>query len=373
MKWLLPVIVSVLLVLLFVTPQGERLRLALLDLQGSGPVAESARTGEASENDSDDADDDDDDVPSRLVVRDGVMGISLTPETQAISGLRTRPAEAMQYREEIQALAEVVTIKPLLDLRVRSHNLRAEIDLSEVALRRSREAYKRLELLHRDNANISARQLEEARARLQTDEARLASQQQQLRSLRTEAIQSWGETLAGWALDENSILFERLVNRQEALLLLTLTQEQTLPPETRVIYINRNDNRVAARKAYLVSAAPRIEPGLQGETYYFRTQADRLRIGMRTHAWIPVSGELIEGIHAPAQAVVRQAGQPWIYLKQGESFFYRRSLDKPVKLSNGWFIPADQVAPGTEIVTTGAQMLLSEEYRWQIPDEDDDV
>lgn len=369
MRWLLPVIVSVVLVLLFVTPQGEQMRLALLDIQGAGEAvapAGPARTKTGRENN-----DDDDEYPSRLVIRDGTLGIVLSPETQAISGVRTQPAEAMQYRQETRALAEVVDIKPLLDLRVRSNNLQAEIALSEVALRRSREAYKRLALLHGDNANISTRQLEQAHARLQSDEARLAAQKQRLRNLRAEATQSWGETLAGWALNEDSALFERLLNQREVLLLVTLAQEQTLPPGTQVIYVNRDDSRLGAREAHLVSPAQRTGPGLQGETYYFRTTSEKLRIGMRVHAWLPVSGELIEGVHAPAQAVVWQAGQPWVYVKQDEIFFYRRSLAEPVKLNNGWFIRADQVAPGDNLVTTGAQMLLSEEYRWQIPDEDD--
>jgi len=36
-----------------------------------------------------------------------------------------------------------------------------------------------------------------------------------------------------------------------------------------------------------------------------------------------------------------------------------------------WLITAPELA-GREIVTAGGQTLLAEEYRWRIPDEDDD-
>jgi len=365
MRWLLPVVVSVLIVLLYVTPQGAHLRSFIVP-------AEQAADGRPADNQSD-TDDDDDDHPSRLRMQDGVLGIELTPETQAISGIQVHPAEAMQYRQEMQALAEVVSIEPLLKLRTGSDRLRAEIRITEVELQRSREAYERLSLLHEDNANISTRQLEEARAQMQADLARLAAQKQQLRSLHDEAIQAWGEILAEWALNaDGDGLFQQLLKRHEVLLNLTLGRNQSLPETSRVIFINRNDNRINARKAYLISPAPRTEPSLQGETYFFHARADRLRVGMRLRAWIPISGEVIEGVYAPADAVIWQAGKPWVYFHNGDDFFYRRALDSPSRLSDDWFIPSPQVREGELIVTTGAQMLLSEEYRWQIPDEDDD-
>ncbi|MDZ7736921.1 MAG: efflux RND transporter periplasmic adaptor subunit [Gammaproteobacteria bacterium] len=287
---------------------------------------------------SDTGDDDDDDHPSRLRMQDGVLGIELTQETQVISGIRVQPAEAMQYRQEMQALAEVVSIGPLLELRTSSDRLRAEIRITEVELQRSREAYERLSLLHEDNANISTRQLEEARAQMQASLARLAAQKQQLRSLYDEAIQGWGEVLAEWALNANGEgLFQQLLKRHEVLLNLTLGRNQSLPETSRIIFINRDDTRINARKAYLISPAPRTEPSLQGETHFFHAHADKLRVGMRVHAWIPTSGETIDGVYAPADAVVWQAGQPWIYLHDGDDFFYRRVLDNPSRLSDGWF------------------------------------
>ncbi|MCS3902551.1 hypothetical protein J2T55_000555 [Methylohalomonas lacus] len=362
MKWLLGTVLVVALVVVFATPAGQQMLAGLL-------APEAAKSAAVADDD-----DDDDDVPSRLHHRDGVLGIELPPATQALSGLRTQPADPMQYRPEIEALAEVVDIKPLLDLRSRYRALRADIRISEVKLRQSRASHERLQLLHKDDANISTSQLEQSRAELDSAAARLAAQRQQVASLRDEVTQTWGGTLADWVLDGDSDNghFQQLLQRQEVLLKVSLGRDQSMPSTTRVIYVNRSDDRLNARKAYYVSVAARTDPSLQGETYYFRSGADKLRVGMRIRTWIPVTGEIIDGVHIPAEAVVWQAGQPWVYLQDGETFFYRRVLDEPVRQGRGWFVPAEQIAAGERIVTRGAQMLLSEEYRWQIPDEDDD-
>lgn len=364
MRWQTPVIVVlVLLLLLLLTVPGQQL---LHTLHGGVNNQHAA--------DVEDADDDDDDAPSRLQIKDDILGIELSASTQALSGIRVEPVAAMEHQAEIRALAEVVGMQPLLELRARYNGLRAKMRITEVQQRRSREAYERLRLLHEDNANISTRQLEEARAQMQADNAQLAAQQQQLDSLREEAGQAWGETLAKWALNENdNALFQQLLQRQDVLLNVTLGRDQSLPDHTRTVYINQDNNRLNARKAYLVAAAPGTSPSLQGETYYFRTPADKLRVGMRVHVWVPTTGETVSGVHLPSQSVVWQADEAWVYLRLDDDFFYRRALDEPVKLGDGWFVPADQIKAGSDIVTRGVQMLLSEEYRWQIPDEDDDV
>lgn len=368
MKWLpsmimaMAMVLAALLLALLLTPAGQQWLSAVL---GEPVVSSAADAGEPEEEE---------EHPSRLQIRDGILGLSLSAETQSLSGLQVTAAKVMNYREEIQALAEVIDIKPLLDLRSRYMVLQAELRISEVQARRAREAYQRLHLLHEDSANISTSQLEQARAELQSAQARQALQQRQLTGLENEAVQAWGATLASWVLDSADIngYFQQLLSRHEVLLNVSLGRNESMPSDTRIIYINRDDNRLNARKAYYVSAAVRTEPDMQGETYYFRTRAGELRVGMQVHVWIPVSGQLIEGVYVPADAVVWQAGLPWVYLYDGENFFYRRSLDNLQRMNEGWFVPASEIDVGQLIVTRGAQMLLSEEYRWQIPDEDDD-
>jgi hypothetical protein len=63
--------------------------------------------------------------------------------------------------------------------------------------------------------------------------------------------------------------------------------------------------------------------------------------------------------------------QALVYLKTSEETFSRRTLDHYSATTDGYFIP-DALEPGEQIVTKGAQTLLSEELHGQIPSENDD-
>ena len=77
------------------------------------------------------------------------------------------------------------------------------------------------------------------------------------------------------------------------------------------------------------------------------------------------------GVIIPKSALIWYMDQAFVYLKTAEDTFSRRTLEHYSASADGYFIP-DAIKPGEQIVTKGAQMLLSEELRGQIPSEDDD-
>jgi hypothetical protein len=314
--------------------------------------------------------DDDDDGFTRLTLIDGVLALELPAEVQRQSGIVTAVLEPAEFTAERTATGHVLDVQPLVDLRARRQAAQSELMVAEAALARSREAFQRLSQLHQEGGNIAARQLEEARAQLRADEARVAGARQQLDSLRSEALLVWGKELVSTALSGESEIFQRLIDRQEVLVLIGLRAGETLPPGAEMIYIAAVPDRAQAQAARLVAPAPRTDAALQGETYYFRTAAERLRTGMRVTAWIPEGGAPEQGVLVPAEAVVWHAGKPWVYVQRDDAHFFRVSLIDPKDLGSGWFVH-DSLAAGDRVVLSGGQMLLSEEFRWQIPDEDE--
>ena len=110
---------------------------------------------------------------------------------------------------------------------------------------------------------------------------------------------------------------------------------------------------------------------LQGETHLYRTAADGLRTGMRLYAWLPGTGFSGTGINIPVESIIWYAGKPWAYVQEDEETFSRRSLVDPVQSNNTWLV-RENFQIGEKIVVSGAQTLLSEEFKFAIPDEDDD-
>lgn len=307
---------------------------------------------------------------ARVEVIEGVPVLILGERIQRRSGIETETLVPFSYRPETRAFALVVDIQPLLQLRAGYAEAVTEKAIAAAALSASEQSYQRTRRLHTEEL-VATRKLEEARSQWLADKARLAAAEHRIRGLRENAVQEWGEPLASWALSDRSGPFERLIERREMLLLVSLDSGRSLVGEAKTIAVGRNGNRREAKAARLISPAPRTDTISQGETYYFRADTGDLRTGMRVDAWIPAVGDALSGVLIPNSAVVWQGGAPWCYIQSGEERFVRRPLTQPIETQDGWFVESGFLA-GEKLVTVGGQMLLSEEFRRQIPDEDDD-
>jgi hypothetical protein len=316
---------------------------------------------------------DDDDTPPASLAAQAEPGdagtLILTAGQQRQAGIVATVLVPSRRAPELGAAALVVDLQPLLDLRERGRSLQAEREAARAEASASRQALERLSSLRRQDA-ASSRQWQEANARAALGQSQLAAAESRWRALGSEARQQWGETLSRWALEPTDSGLEGLAGGRDRLLLVTLPPEGLAGAPPVRIFAGRGE-RARAREARLVSAAPRSDSLLQGETYFYALPAEGLRTAMRLDAWLPRSGEAESGVDVPREAIVWRAGQPWLYVRTGPEGFERRALAAYRDLGGVWFVTAG-VRAGEAVVTGGAQLLLSEEFRRQIPDEDDD-
>ena len=332
---------------------------------------------EHEDDDSDEDEEDDDDVPSRVEIHEGLPAVRLTEEIMSRSGIQTSSLQVVSHLHEARATGLVIDFQPLLGRRTDYHKAGSDLILAEESLQASARVYERLRVLHKERANVSLRQVEEARFRMTENKARKVSAAQLMQNIRTETMQKWGKELSGWALgskesgSERSSYFDRLLQKQDVLIMVTLPPDLTLPEETSFVFINTHPERSTSRKAYLISPASHTNLLSQGVTYYFRTPAENMRIGMHLSAWVIVSDEVETGVDVPLASVIWYGGEPWVYVQVEEDLYSRRPVAAYRETDFGWFI-TDTFEQNEKIVIRGGQLLLSEELRWQIPDEDDD-
>ncbi len=313
-------------------------------------------------------DDDEGVMPSRVEKVDGLNGVRLSPEAQAHTGLRVEALAAHQYRAESLATGKVLDAGPLLELRVAYNDALREVAAGEAAIAVSARAVERLRVLHREDANVSARQLQEAEAQIAAERARLGGAQARVQAVRNRAAQQWGPELADRVLLGEEALAEQLISREQVLLLLTLRAGEHLGSDADVVLVGPTGDRANARNAFRVG--PAAQTDTQGETWIFRTAGEGLRIAMRLDAWIPQTGVPDAGVEVPATAVIWHANRPWVYVQVEGDLFVRRPLANHAETRAGWFVH-DGFAPGDKVVVSGAQMLFSEEFRANIPSEDE--
>lgn len=312
---------------------------------------------------------DDNDDQQQLV--DGSLIVKISKETQQFAGIKTALTENISVQSEDNAFSSVIDIKDLLVMRANYRNTQAKRKVINTSFNNASKQLEQLKILHKEAGNISARELQLAKSKSDEDKARIEAIDVELQHIKDNMIQKWNTEISELALKDNSAIFERLIKREEYIILVSLKAEQQLNPDTAFVFINRVDDRRNARKAYFISDAPFSDNTLQGETYFFRTHGDKLRIGMRLYVWLPNTGYTGEGVNIPAEAIVWYAGKPWAYIQVDEEHFSRRSLLNPIQAPDSWLV-TENFKVGDKIVISGAQTLLSEEFKYAIPDEDDD-
>jgi hypothetical protein len=306
-------------------------------------------------------------VPVRVSGKSGDLVITLDAETQQRSGIRTATLPSTPHAEELRAYGMVLDVARLTELSNNYANAKAQVQTALAKLAMSKPAYDRAQKLFNSETHVvSQAQVQAAEAAFGTDQASLVAAEAQVRSLTATAYQEWGSVL-GKSLVDDSPMIKALIERQSFLLQITLPPGVTLavPPATASIETGKVRHEIT-----FVSPATRIDPRVQGISFFYAaTASSGVLPGMNVLAFLP-SGKSIEGVGVPASAVVWLQGQAWVYRRTGPETFTRVAIAADLPAPGGGYI-ANDVPKDAEIVTHGAQLLLSEEFRAQIQVDED--
>jgi hypothetical protein len=151
--------------------------------------------------------------------------------------------------------------------------------------------------------------------------------------------------------------------------LIVLPSNKRLGEHVNTILISMDGDRSHAIPATLISRAVLGDSFAQGESYFFEVDEEKLRTDMKVSVWVPSLTEEQAGVTLPKSAFIWYFDKVYVYVKVAANKFSRRSINAMSPDEQGYFV-ANAVNTGEEIVVAGAQLLLSEELREQIPDED---
>lgn len=324
----------------------------------------------------------------------GVPAVRLTRKAQRVVGIEVAAAEETELAETRRLPATVLDVQPLAELRGRLQAARHEADAARAAAAASAAEHKRVRGLYDDDRNASQRALDTATAQAAADAARERAAQAALASLRDEARARWGARIAGW-LDAPGGPLERLVAGRDTLLRVALPPEFVLPADAALAL--PRDGGEPLRAAPL-GAAPALDAAGPGRLVLVTGAG--LAPGQRVE--LDHSGAIKEvGVLVPPTAIVWHAGQAWVYVREsgrdeddddkpkaaapaasaaaakddgdaeptGDAF-ERRAAPRARRHGERWFLPA--FFEDDPVVVQGAQVLLSEELKYQIRDENDD-
>ncbi|MDD1611493.1 MAG: hypothetical protein LUO95_13195, partial [Methylococcaceae bacterium] len=274
------------------------------------------------------------------------------------------------------AYGKVLAIQPLVELRHRYLVALTDRNAAHAKFKQTEQNVSRQQVLYQEGISAK-RNLQDQQAQWQIDKAQLDATHFQDQIIKEEALLTWGKTLSEWALASDSNQFNALLSGQQKLLQITLPSNQQLADNLKTIVIAASGNRSKAQPAELISVAPQTDASSQGNSYFFNTQAKNISIGMAVTAWLPeqnsqLSGVMIpksSGVMIPKSALLWAMDEAFVYVKTDDETFSRRPINHYSISNDGYFV-SEELKPDEELVITGGQMLLSEEMRGQIPDED---
>lgn len=304
--------------------------------------------------------------PTRVTVKNGMTVLTLNDADLQNAGIETARLQPTPEVDIVLGFATVLDPGPLNDLGNQYRDAQTQIDTANAKLAVSSAAFQRATILNKDHQNISTAQLQNAQSSFEVDKTALAAAQAHLSSVISAARESWGNVLADAMIDRRPP-FSDLIARRDYLLKVSLPPGTNIgaPPESGSVTLNGHTQL----KLTYVSLATSTNAKLQGVAYFYTAPAqDGLLPGLNLEVSL-ASKSAEHGWIVPNSAVVWLDGQAWIYVRTNSKIFVRRQISPTRAAANDGYVVTN-LPGGAEVAVHGAQMLLSEEFRAQVPVED---
>ena len=300
-------------------------------------------------------------TPSRVSIVNHEAIVAIDKATLAKSGIALSALTANTNPLDRQAYATVLAVQDLADARSAYAAAKAQLDKAQASAELARKDYGRLDQLHNDDRNVSDKVFQAGAAALATEQANVRAAQVAVQSTLAGVVQRYGDVVAGWLVSDAATL-KRILQQQQVLVQITLPGDSASAAPPRNVRIQVTENTFVP--ATLVARSPRMDPRVQGVGYVYVAPSQALVPGMNVLALLPTTLDAT-GVTVPQSAVVWWQGKSWVYVERTPDHFARVEVPADQPTPTG-FVVRSGLRVNDRVVTTGAQLLLSEEFRSQI-------
>ena len=288
------------------------------------------------------------------------------------SGIEIQPISESKKRSLYSSYGYVVNLKNLIDYQTKYLNLNFEINKLNLQLKEEIVHFKTLQTLNEDNKNIADSVVGEKEIEINNLHNNLDIQKNNKNNLLRVIGQEWGQSFKDLLTDPKKSLLQNIFNSDSRLIKITIANNkiQKLPPSELILFSPLQPQN--KYKANLISKAPFGSLDIQGSSYFYLTLSNDLMIGSKINSYIESAEDSqVKKFYIPKSAIIWNEGKPWIYAESSNNSFVRHPIFKMEEADNGWIVQFENIPPKT-IVIKGAQLLLSEEYKHLITNENED-
>lgn len=290
----------------------------------------------------------------------GNVVVHMPDEMQGNAGIAVSTPAAAQFSPELKGYGRVLDLWPL-------RSAFQELMAARKAFDYSHQELERMKVL-KSQSNTSERAFQTAEETYFRDQAAMSM-------ILVKLPPVWGEKLsdriAGMTRTEikdrkDDSGLNSLLDRESVLVRVDFPAGQMsgatdLGP-ARLIPLGENP---AAIKADFFDLAPNVDPQTQARGLFFLLSDKKTHLvpGAAVTAFVQLPGPPLSGVIVPPEAVVRADGAAWVYVMgAGSDTFTRTEVSLDHRIDKGWFV-ANGITSNNYVVTTGAQIILSQETK----------
>ena len=293
--------------------------------------------------------------------------VLIDEQAQKQTGISVEPLQAATYSATQNFTGVVLDMRALVEARQRLQSLSAQLTAAQAQLLQRRNDVARTQGLYDEGRNASQRDLEATRAALATQEQQELALQADIRSVIDGVRMQWGDTFAQRLGDKDGLV-ARVISHQVEIIQFAMPYGSR--PEKQLWRVDVSNSGLAQGvPAVWVGGTSQSQPGLQGSNWLLSAPNTGAGAGTRVRV-LSQQGKPQNGVLVPSSAMIRFAGKNWVYVKTQAEQFERMALPVDRPLAEGFF--TDAFKTNDLIVSSGAQLLLSEEFRFQIKNENQD-
>jgi len=301
--------------------------------------------------------------------------VTLPLAVEKNSGITTTPIQSTSKSYDYSSYGEVMSLTDLFLRKNNLGNLLRNKNKIEKQLEEGSERLKKLIILNQDNKNIADSIIHEKEIDISNLENDLAVIQNDISNILINTEHHWGPYFAKLIAQTEKKVSSPILSNKNRLIKVTIPSVNLpkTPPKEIDVYLSSDEN--ISYVASFISKAPNSDASLQGKSFYYEVESTELNVGAKIKANIKNTNDNRNEISLfiPRKSVVWSNGKPWIFIKVGsDGNFLRKPLISPLETSEGWLVEEGPFKEGELLVTDGAQLLLSEEFKYQIKNENED-
>ena len=235
---------------------------------------------------------------------------------------------------------------------------------------------KKLKSLNKDDKNVADNVIIEKEGDIDTHKNDLVIIKNDISNIIINTEHKWGEFFSKHISLAKNIVAKNLFNNKYRLINITIPSAKLAEEMPKIIKVFLSRDSKNVYKAKFISDAPSSNISLQGKSFFYVIENNDFNLGSKIKADITKINNQVtqKKLFIPSKSVVWSNGKPWVFIKKvdDEGVFLRKPLIDPLETENGWIILEKNLKKNELVVVDGAQLLLSEEFKYQIKNENED-